>query len=197
LSVKVANSKLQSEQSWSEKQNAWFQIKRAYDNSDFIENMPRPIEKKSNLKKGNLNPQFGRTGILSPNYGKCGILSPNYGKCGILSPNYGKNCPEHSVRLTGKGNPMFGRTGIEAPSSKPVCVFGKVYPSSQCASNELREQHNQKTKNFISNWLSYKRHTEDVFKISKSFYDYVIEFDIENINNKLYKIWSSFNFDYV
>ncbi|ABT13842.1 hypothetical protein MT325_M288L [Paramecium bursaria chlorella virus MT325] len=181
----VANSKLQSEQAWSVRQNAWFQIKRAYDNSDFIENMPIPSEKISNSKKGSLNPQFGKTGVLSTNYGKTGELNPNYGKKSI----------EHSIRMSGTGNSMFGRTGVKAPSSKPVCVFGNVYPSSQCASNELRICFKQKTKNFISNWLSYKRHSEDVFKISKPFYDYVINFDIKNVNNELYKTWSAFYFE--
>lgn len=132
----VANSKLQSEQAWSVRQNAWFQIKRAYDNSDFIENMPIPSEKISNSKKGSLNPQFGKTGVLSTNYGKTGELNPNYGKKSI----------EHSIRMSGTGNSMFGRTGVKAPSSKPVCVFGNVYPSSQCASNELRICFKQKQK---------------------------------------------------
>ena len=130
-------------------------------------------------KKGELNPQFGKTGILSP----------NFGKIGELNPNYGRKFPERSVRFSGDGNPMFGKTGILAPSSIPVYVFGNVYTSGQEASDALRQRFKLKTKNFVSNWLSYGQHYNNVFKISKDFYKYAVLCEIENITRDFYDIF--------
>jgi hypothetical protein len=132
-------------------------------------------------KKGKINPQFG----------KKGILSPNFGKIGELNPNYGRKCPEQSDRTSGDGNPMFGKTGALAPSSIPVYVFGNVYTCGQEASDALRQRFKLKAKNFVSNWLSYGQHYDNVFKISKDFYKYAVLCEIENITREFYDIFTN------
>jgi hypothetical protein len=52
----VANSSNVSEQTYSPAHNGWFQIKKAYDNTPFIENMPTLNEKRSILVSGENHP---------------------------------------------------------------------------------------------------------------------------------------------
>jgi hypothetical protein len=81
------------------------------------------------------------------------------------------------------------------PNSKPVCVLGKVYPGDKDAGDALRKQHISKNKgNFISNWFRSQKHSEYTFRVSKAFYDYAVENNLENITRELYDIWSAFNF---
>ena len=103
-------------------------------------------------------------------------------------PNTGKTrTPEQRAKISGEN----------AHQAKPVCVFGKVYPCGKDASDDVRAVHAPDNKhNFISGkWLRTKKHQPYTFQVSKDFYAYAIENELENITRKLYEIWSAFHFD--
>lgn len=73
--------------------------------------------------------------------------------------------------------------GIQ-PSSKKVCVYGKVYVSFIEASRET--QHRPQ---YVSDCIKLGRHSDDIFEISNDFYDFMKEYDFENITKKMYKLF--------
>jgi hypothetical protein len=73
--------------------------------------------------------------------------------------------------------------GIQ-PSSKKVCVYGKVYVSFIEASRET--QHRLQ---YVSECIKLGRHSDDIFEISNDFYDFMKEYDFENITKKMYKLF--------
>lgn len=98
---------------------------------------------------------------------------------------------------TGALHPNFGKTGALHPKSKPIYVFGKMFSSAKEASDKLRPEYNYSISNdnFVKKWVKQKKRKENVFYVSKHFYDYVIEFDIKNVSFELYKTWSAFYFE--
>ena len=64
------------------------------------------------------------------------------------------------------------KKGEKNPNAKPICVFGKLYPTASDASNTLRKLYNTKQKgNFIANLTKSKKHQHDVFYVTKEFYE--------------------------
>jgi len=95
--------------------------------------------------------------------------------------------PERRVEYSTR---MSGKTGELHPRSKPVCVFGKVYPAALTASDALRADHVPKSDyNFIAKWTRKKKHQPYTFYVTKKFYEYAVENDIENITRDLYDNW--------
>jgi group I intron endonuclease len=127
-----------------------------------------------------------------------------------LSDNHRKNIStalngrtlsaEHSANI-GKANKgktrsaevcakmSISRSGEKGSRASPVCAFGKVYACSQYASEALMEIFEQNTKTFISKWIFRKKYPNDIFKINKDFYSYVLTNDIQNITKEMYENW--------
>jgi group I intron endonuclease len=108
--------------------------------------------------------------------------------------------PEHSAKISkakkGKklsaeacANMSISRSGGKSILAKPVCAFGKVYARGKYASEDLMKTFEQNTKTFISKWIFRKKYPNDIFIISKNFYSYVMDNDIQNITKELYENW--------
>jgi hypothetical protein len=108
--------------------------------------------------------------------------------------------PEHSAKIgkTNKGKKRsaevraemsISRSGGKSRFAKPVCAFGKVYVCGRYASESLMKTLGQNTNTFISNWIYRKKYPDDIFIISKNFYSYAKENDIQNITKELYENW--------
>jgi hypothetical protein len=69
----------------------------------------------------------------------------------------------------------------KSPSSTTVCAHGKVYESNRVASNAL-----VKAPNYVSRCIADKRHTDNIFVVTKEFYDFAIKNNLENITKKMY-----------
>jgi hypothetical protein len=87
---------------------------------------------------------------------------------------YNKN---HSVDACAKMS--IARIGAKNPAAKSVYVFGNLYSCAKDASDMLRTIYNQKTPNFIRNWIYLKRDPNELFYITKDFYDFAVENKIE------------------
>ncbi|AGE49830.1 GIY-YIG catalytic domain-containing endonuclease [Paramecium bursaria Chlorella virus Can18-4] len=171
------------------------------------------LAKMSAKKSGENNVMFGKKGADHPTFGKTWSKTPEqvakisgenngmFGKTGADHPAFGtKRTPEQVAKMSGENNgmfgkkgadhPMFGRTGALHHNSKPVCVFGKVYPAAQTASDALRAKYapNGK-KNFIAAWTRIKKHQPYTFIVSDEFYVHAMENNLENITCDLYEKW--------
>lgn len=163
---------------------------------------------KNNYRK---NPQRARNHSIimsranNPNYGKkipktpeqiAKVSGPNshmYGKFGPEHNRYGltfKKTPEQVSKTSGKNNGNFGKFGALSFHSKPVCVFGVLYPSTGDASNALRAKHapNRKDK-FIVQWTRIKKHQTYTFYVSKEFYAYANQKNLCDISRTMYENW--------
>jgi len=85
---------------------------------------------------------------------------------------------------------MFGKTGALCPRSKPVCVFGKVYPAASTANDALRVIHAPGSNyDFINRWTRKKKHMPYTFYVSKEFYVHALLFEMTDITREFYENW--------
>jgi group I intron endonuclease len=139
-------------------------------------------------QKGPDNPNYGKTWTQKPEAveKKTGENSHMYGKKGPDHPNYGKT-------WTQKPETVAKRTGEKNGSSRTVCVFEKVYPTAKDASDVLRAEHAPISNyNFIKDWTRSPKHRSYTFYVSKEFYAYAVENELENITRNLYDNWLLF-----
>ena len=154
---------------------------------------------------GENNIMYGNGHLIS------GEKNPMFGKKGVDHPAFGyKKTPEQLIKVSGQNSYLYCKTGVEHPAfgtkrtleqldkfsgenngrSKPVCVFGKVYPTAQTGSNALRTEHAPNNKhNFIIKWTKIKKHKPYTFYITKEFYKYATENNLENITRDFYDKW--------
>ena len=91
----------------------------------------------------------------------------------MLSPKQ-----KHSIAMTNKSpsnetrqKMSKSRKGEKNPRAKPVCAFGKIYPTETDASNMLREVcDTTSNRNFIGTWINSKKHQHIIFNVTKDFY---------------------------
>lgn len=118
-----------------------------------------------------------------------------YGKIGIEHPAFGKTWTkslEQRAAVSGEHSHKYGMTGALSSRSKPVCVWGKVYPAAQTASDVLRTELAPTNKtNFIKHWTRIKKRQPYVFYITKEFYAHAVLFEIDNVTRSYYDMWSS------
>jgi group I intron endonuclease len=154
---------------------------------------PEDVAKTSGENHG----MYGKTHTVESRSKMSGENNHMTGKFGELHHLFGtKRTPEQIANISGENHGMYGKIGALSPISKPICVFGKVYPCSQDASDDLRADHAPNNKgNFIKDkWPYAKKRQSCMFKVSKDFYAYAMENELENITRELYEIWSAFHF---
>jgi len=149
--------------------------------------------KMSERLSGEKNPMYGHTWTKTPEqiaktsgqnngmFAKTGIEHYLFNKLDAEHPAFGtKRTPEQIVNISGKNN----------HNSKPICVFGKAFPAASVASNALRAEHAPKSnRNFINDWTRNKQHKPYTFYITKEFYKYATENNLENITRDFYDKW--------
>ncbi|AGE58032.1 GIY-YIG catalytic domain-containing endonuclease [Paramecium bursaria Chlorella virus NW665.2] len=101
---------------------------------------------------------------------------------------------EQIAKTSNEKHGMFGNghliSGEKHGKSKPVCVFGKVYPAASTASNVLRAEHAPNNKhNFVNDWTRNKKHQPYTFRVTKEFYIHALLFDIKDITRDFYDTW--------
>jgi hypothetical protein len=98
---------------------------------------------------------------------------------------------EHRTKISAtlKGT----RTGALNPNAKPVCIFGVVYPSASIASDTLRAEHAPDSNyNFIVDWIRTPKRKPYTFYVTKDFYTYAVENELEDITHTIYNNWLRF-----
>lgn len=151
-------------------------------------------------KLGPEHPAFGKTWTLTleQRANRSGENSYLFGKTGTGHPAFGKKKTQEQIAkssgqnhgMFGKPGAMLGKTGALCHNSKPVCVFGKVYPAAIIASDELRKNHApNRQDNFIKEWMRTKKHQPYTFYVMNDFYVHALLFDIENITRIFYDQW--------
>ncbi|ABT15672.1 hypothetical protein FR483_N387R [Paramecium bursaria Chlorella virus FR483] len=150
-------------------------------------------QKMREAQTGAKNPMYGHTWAKTPEqiaktsgqnngmFAKTGIEHYLFNKFDAEHPAFGtKRTPEQIVNISGKNN----------HNSKPICVFGKAFPAASVASNALRAEHAPKSnRNFINDWTRNKQHKPYTFYITKEFYKYATENNLENITRDFYDKW--------
>jgi hypothetical protein len=155
------------------------------------------------------NHSITMSGPNNPNYGKkipktpeqiakvSGSNSHMYGKFGPEHNRYGltfKKTPEQVSKTSGKNNGNFGKVGALSFHSKPICVFGVLYPSTGDASNALRADYApNRIDKFVGQWVHIKKHQKYTFYVSKDFYAYATEMKLCDITRELYENWYMLN----
>jgi len=141
-------------------------------------------------KRGSDAPAFGNTFTKTPEQ-----IAKTSGENSIWFGKRGSDAPAFGNRFTKTPEKMTIMFGTDNGMSRPVCVFGKVYPYAKNASNILRTKHAPNNKgNFISQWTRIPKHQSYTFYVTKDFYAYAIEYDLDNITRELYDIWYAFHF---
>ena len=141
------------------------------------------LEKMSLSKSGGNHPMFGRhhddqskqkisiamSGKNNPMFGKKGELSPMFDvhRMGHEAPFYGRKHTSSSIEKCSNS-----KMGGNNPKARPVCAFGKVHPAASIASEYLRSINKTTNKgNFIKGWTTTKKYLNDVFWVTKDFYN--------------------------
>ena len=65
--------------------------------------------------------------------------------------------------------------------AKRTCAYGQIYQTRRDASRALG-----KSDNYVGKCIIRGAHSDDIFEVSKDFYDFVIENKLENITKKMY-----------
>jgi len=186
-------------------------VKMSASNSEAWERDTQRRAEQTIRMSGENNPWFGKTGADHPLFGYkktpeqlariSGENNSMFGKTGTDHHLFGtKRNPKQVAKILGENNgmfgktgadhPMFGKTGADHPRSKPVCVFGNVYPAALLASNALRAEHAPHNKhNFIVHWTRVKKHMPYTFYVTNEFYVNAMMFDMENITRDMYENW--------
>ncbi|AGE54187.1 GIY-YIG catalytic domain-containing endonuclease [Paramecium bursaria Chlorella virus NYs1] len=181
------------------KDGIWYQFKYAEDYTDFIENLPMPGEKISganNHKARKIISYNNKTGenktymYIRECAEKLGISEKNISN--VLS-SYDKSTQARSKDGTwyqfkyAEDDTSFveymptkseKRSGGRNPRAHPVCAFGKLYDSAISASRCLVEVVDTNDKQFITTWIHCNKFPDDIFKVSKEFYESYKDSDI-------------------
>lgn len=171
------------EQTFSPLYNAWYQVRYAYDDTPFIEDMPTPGEKMSQSRSGEKNYLLGGHLTDETKQKLSDALS------GPKHPMFDKKHKPETIQKmrdvkTGKvltettkkkiSDAHIGKSaGDKNPRAKFVYAFGNVYSCGTIASDALRPIFRLK-RNFIKDWTKMNSRP-DVFWISKDVYEsYII-----------------------
>jgi hypothetical protein len=190
ISAVLTNVKTAS-QTFSSKYNTWLQIKYTSDEIPFIENMPKPSEKKYGEKN-----HMARAILLYNNtttektifaciqdaakflgVGSSSIkmiFSSTNSSTQVFSDN--KNA-WFQARYVGDDTPFVVNMKTHGEKarknvSKPMFIFGNMYESANKASEELRLIFKRKG-NFVAGTWIYRNMFSDVFYISKEMYEHI------------------------
>lgn len=148
---KIVSTIKQSEQTYSPIYDAWFQIKKAYDETPFIHNMPTPNQKKSISQSGENNHFFGEKHTIESRQ----KISVAASQRRVTD----KQKQERSDKMKGAGNHR----------ANPICVFGNVFACGKDASDAYRFLYD-KHYNFVKDWANQKSCIE-VFRIPKDVFE--------------------------
>jgi len=188
-----------TEQTYSPVHEAWFQIKKACDDTPFIENMLTRYEKISGVNNHTTRPvkiYNNSTGEIIP-FSWIGAAAEYIGntrknisdvlcKAQTSDQTYSPihkawfqikyaddDIPFIKDMLTPFKKVSVAKKGEKHPLAKPICVFGKLYPAASVASDILREVCNTTTDriDFLVDWTRRKKHKYNVFYVSKDFYE--------------------------
>lgn len=77
------------------------------------------------------------------------------------------------------------------PNAKSVCVFGKLYDCATTASTILFDSYKTTDKKFISKWIGRNKFPDDVFKVSKEFYEHYKDSDEYITRNHIFSFENS------
>lgn len=179
----VVLSHFTCEQTFSPLHNAWYQVRYAYDDTPFIEDMPTPGEKMSLSRSGNNNSNYAKTPSEET------IQKRREANSGENNPMFGKEHKPETIQKmrdvkigkiltkTTKEKISVAHIGKAAgdknPKAKFVYAFGNVYSCGTYASDALRPIFGLK-RNFIKDWAK-ETSRPNVFWITKDVYDsYII-----------------------
>jgi len=178
----VVISYITCKQTFSPLHNAWFQVRYAYDETPFVENMPTPGEKMSISRSGENGSFYGHIHTDESKKKLSEALSgpnnPMFGKKHkpdtiqkMRDVKIGKILPE-----TTKAKISKSHIGLQArgknPKAKCVYVFGNVYQCGADAMDFLRPIFGLKGR-FIQDWTK-SVFKPDVFWIDKDVYEIYI-----------------------
>jgi group I intron endonuclease len=141
---------------------------------------------------GENNPMFGMFGENNPMFGKkrMDTSERNRKTIGIKHPSFGKeeSC-ETRAKKSGKNNGMFGQgwriTGGKHPNANTVVVNGKLYSTAKEASAQIN-----KYEKYVSRFISKYLDSCEMFKVSKDFYKYCKDNNIENITREMFETFT-------
>ncbi|ABT14578.1 hypothetical protein NY2A_B179L [Paramecium bursaria Chlorella virus NY2A] len=181
----------------------WYQFRYLEDTTPFVKNMPTPIEKISganNRGARKIIAYNNSTGEESSYtyFGECvadlgiskssinHVLSPDHPNTQARSRDgiwyqfkYSEDMTPFIEDMPTKYKKQsIARKGGRNPNAIPVCAFGKLYDSAATASECLIEVTDTTYKKFISSWIRFMKFPNDVFKVSKEFYDHYKNSDI-------------------
>lgn len=118
-------------------------------------------EKMSQAMSGEKNHMYGKT--LSDDHKN----KLSQAKSGENHPFFGKTLSDDHKNKIGQAN-----AGANSSSAKPMVAFGKLFACAKYASDHWRSEKSPNTKsNFIKNWPNCEKHSQNVFWVSKEFYD--------------------------
>ena len=182
-----------SEQTYSPVHKTWFQIKKAYDETPFIENMPTRNEKHSgsnNHRAKAVNVYNNSTGeiILFDWIGAAAKylgINPKIVR-GVLSSSklaYQTYSKKHKAWFQVKymddktpfikdmPTPDKKKSGENNSQAKPVYAFGSLFGAASVASDTLRYICNNINQgNFIQIWIGKNKFPDTIFQVTKEFY---------------------------
>ncbi|ABT14655.1 hypothetical protein NY2A_B256R [Paramecium bursaria Chlorella virus NY2A] len=174
------------------KDEIWYQFRYEEDDTPFMEHMPTPTEKMSDVNNHNaraIRVYNNSTGeetsyeYIKECAEKLGISEKNISK--VLSPEkmntqaksedgiwyQFKYSEDMTPFVKDMSTPNEKMMGGRNPQSKPMCVFGKLYDSAATASRCLIEVANTSDTQFIKKWIYKNKFPDDIFKVSKDFYE--------------------------
>jgi hypothetical protein len=91
---------------------------------------------------------------------------------------------DNGVLVIGSCEKMLLHKGM-TKKSENICAYGKVYFSKRDASRTLGQ-----CDCYVRDCISRGRYKDDIFEVSKDFYDFVIENKLENITKKMYILFN-------
>ncbi|AGE58661.1 GIY-YIG catalytic domain-containing endonuclease [Paramecium bursaria Chlorella virus NYs1] len=188
------------------KNGIWYQFKYSEDMTPFIENMPTPGEKISgtdNYGARVIRVYNNSTGeetsyeYIRECVAELGISESSISQ--VLSPEkmntqaksrdgtwyQFKYAEDMTPFVENMLRPDEKQSGGLNSQAKPVCAFGKLYDCAVTASQCLNEVVDTNNIKFISKWIYKKKFPNDIFKVSKEFYESYKDSDIR-ITKQLY-----------
>jgi 5-methylcytosine-specific restriction endonuclease McrA len=91
---------------------------------------------------------------------------------------------DNGVLVIGTCEKILLHNGTQKKSNN-ICAYGKVYSSKRDASRALGQ-----CGCYVRACISHGRYKDDIFEISKEFYDFAVETKLENITRKMYILFN-------